>query len=104
MSTGTQHKLSLIRALLLSPKLLLFDEPTANLDPLASSALYAEVRRRADAGLACVLVTHDLPAAEAVCNRVLLVNGGIEKELTFTEHRAPLTGPTLAAWQHLVKR
>lgn len=104
LSTGTQQKLSLIRALLLSPKLLLFDEPTANLDPLASRALYAEVRRRADAGLACVLVTHDLPAAEAVCNRVLLVNGGIEKELTFTEHRAPLTGPTLAAWQHLVKR
>lgn len=101
LSTGMQQKLSLIRALLLSPKLLLFDEPTANLDPLAARALYAEVRRRADDGLACVLVTHDLPAAEAVCDRVLLINGGIKRELTFKDRRAPLTGPTLKAWQEL---
>ncbi|MDP1917089.1 MAG: ABC transporter ATP-binding protein [Myxococcales bacterium] len=103
LSTGMQQKLSLIRALLLSPKLLLLDEPTANLDPLASRALYAEVRTRADAGLACVLVTHDLSAAEAVCDRVLLVNGGIKRELTFSDHRAPLTGPTLKAWQELLR-
>lgn len=103
LSTGMQQKLSLIRALLLSPKLLLLDEPTANLDPLASRALYAEVRTRTDAGLACVLVTHDLSAAEAVCDRVLLVNGGIKRELTFPDHRAPLTGPTLKAWQELLR-
>lgn len=103
LSTGMQQKLSLIRALLLSPKLLLLDEPTANLDPLASRALYAEVRTRADAGLACVLVTHDLSAAEAVCDRVLLVNGAIKRELTFADHRAPLTGPTLKAWQELLR-
>ncbi len=102
LSTGTQQKLSLIRALLLAPKLLLFDEPTANLDPLAARALYAEVRKRADDGLACVLVTHDLSAAEAVCDRVLLVNQTIKRELTFTEHRAPLTGPTLEVWQETV--
>lgn len=101
LSTGMQQKLSLIRALLLSPKLLLLDEPTANLDPLAARALYAEVRRRADDGLACVLVTHDLPAAEAVCDRVLLIQGGVRRELTFSDRRAPLTGPTLKAWQAL---
>ncbi len=98
MSTGMQQKLSLIRALLLSPKLLLFDEPTANLDPFAARALYAEVRKRADDGLACVLVTHDLPAAEAVCDRVLLVDGKIRRELTFKDRRAPLEGPILTAW------
>lgn len=103
LSTGMQQKLSLIRALLLSPKLLLLDEPTANLDPLASRALYAEVRTRTDQGLACVLVTHDLSAAEAVCDRVLLVNGSIKRELTFPDHRAPLTGPTLKAWQELLR-
>ncbi|MFH1807677.1 MAG: ABC transporter ATP-binding protein [Pseudomonadota bacterium] len=99
MSTGMQQKLSLIRALLLSPPLLLFDEPTANLDPIASHHLYAEVRSRADAGLACVLVTHDLEAAEAVCDRVLLVDGGIRKELRFADRSAPLAGPLLTAWQ-----
>ncbi len=103
LSTGMQQKLSLIRALLLSPRLLLFDEPTANLDPLAARALYAEVRKRANEGLACVLVTHDLPAAEAVCDRVLLIDGGLKRELKFTEHRAPLTGPTLKAWKESIR-
>jgi ABC-2 type transport system ATP-binding protein len=102
LSTGMQQKLSLIRALLLSPKLLLFDEPTANLDPLASRVLYAEVRRRADEGLACVLATHDLSAAEAVCDRVLIIDGKIKRELRFTDRRAPLAGPLLTAWQQAI--
>ncbi|OGQ25309.1 MAG: hypothetical protein A2138_04685 [Deltaproteobacteria bacterium RBG_16_71_12] len=99
LSTGMQQKLSLIRALLLSPPLLLFDEPTANLDPLAARALYAEGRRRADEGRACVLATHDLAAAEAVCDRVLLVDGTVKRELRFSEVRAARGGPLLAAWQ-----
>lgn len=98
-STGMQQKLSLIRALLLRPQLLLFDEPTANLDPIASSVLYNEVRRRADDGLACVLVTHELAAAESVCDRVLLVDVEVKRELTFTDRRVPPTGPLLQAWQ-----
>ncbi|MFT3841470.1 MAG: ABC transporter ATP-binding protein [Myxococcaceae bacterium] len=102
LSTGMQQKLSLVRALLLSPKLLLLDEPTANLDPVSAQALYVEVRKRVDAGLACVLVTHELSAAEAVCDRVLLVDGGIKRELKFTERRPPLTGPTLAAWHEAI--
>lgn len=102
LSTGMQQKLSLIRALLLSPKLLLFDEPTANLDPVAARTLYAEVRSRADDGLACVLVTHDLSAAEAACDRVLLVDGTIRQELTFASHRAAPTGPILTAWQKAI--
>jgi ABC-type multidrug transport system ATPase subunit len=101
-STGMQQKLSLIRALLLSPKLLLFDEPTANLDPLASRTLYAEVRRRADEGLACALVTHDLPAAEAFCDRVLIVDVVVKRELAFSDRRAAVDGPLLEAWKDAV--
>ncbi len=104
MSTGMQQKLSLVRALLLSPQLLLFDEPTANLDPSASGALYTELRRRADDGLACVVVTHDLSAAEALCNRVLIVNGGVRRELTFGSRRVPPAGPLFTAWQETVGR
>jgi len=99
MSTGMHQKVSLVRALLLSPQLLLLDEPTANLDPLVARTLYAEVRRRADAGLACVLVTHDLPAAEAVCDQVLILNGRVKRQVRFTDRRTPLTGPLLQAWQ-----
>jgi ABC-2 type transport system ATP-binding protein len=101
-STGMQQKLSLVRALLLSPKLLLLDEPTANLDPPVSRTLHAEVRRRADEGLACVLVTHDLEAAELFCDRVLLVDGRIERELAFDTRKAPPVGPILAAWRETI--
>jgi len=99
LSTGMRQKLSLIRALLLSPKLLLFDEPTANLDPLASRTLFAEVRSRVDGGLASVLVTHDLSGAEAVCDRAIILDNHIRDELRFTDQRAPLEGPLLRAWQ-----
>ena len=98
-STGMQQKLSLTRALLLEPRLLLFDEPTANLDPMASRALYDELRRRADGGLACMLVTHDLDAAESICERVLLLNGTVRQEVAFSERSAPSEGPLMAAWQ-----
>lgn len=99
LSTGMQQKLSLVRALLLSPKVLLLDEPTANLDPPIAHALVTELRRRVDAGLACVLVTHDLSAAESLCDRALLVDGGIKRELTFKERREPKSGPLLTAWR-----
>lgn len=102
LSTGMQQKLSLIRALLPSPRLLLFDEPTANLDPFAAAALHAEIRRRADEGLACVLVTHDLTAAEGTCDRVVLVDGGLKREVAFSTHRQPPAGPLLAAWKDAV--
>jgi hypothetical protein len=36
-----------------------------------------------------------------VCDRVLLIDGGLKRELTFKDRRAPLTGPTLKAWLEL---
>lgn len=74
LSSGQQQKLSLLRALLLHPRVLLFDEPTANLDPLASQRIHQAIRERADAGTPAVLCTHDLHAAEQICDRVLVMN------------------------------
>lgn len=74
LSSGQQQKLSLLRALLLAPKVLLFDEPTANLDPLSAHAIHQAIRTRADAGIAVVLCTHDLHAAEQICDRVAVLN------------------------------
>ena len=74
LSSGQQQKLSLLRALLLQPKILLFDEPTANLDPLAAHTLHRAIRERADAGVPVVLCTHDLAAAEQICDRVAVMN------------------------------
>jgi len=104
MSTGMQQKLSLIRALLLRPPLLLFDEPTANLDPVSAEVLHGEIRRRANDGAACVLVTHDLFAAESVCDRALIVDGRVRRELRFTDRRTLPAGPLLAAWKKEIGR
>ncbi len=101
-STGMQQKLSLIRALLLSPRLLLFDEPTANLDPLAAETLYGELRRRADEGLACVLVTHDLSAAESICDRAWLLDGTVREEVVLDGGDHVPSGPLLEAWKRSV--
>ena len=67
-------------------------------DRAAAKTLYEEVRRRADDGLACVLVSHNLPAAEAICDRVWLVSGGIRREIVPDAKRPVPSGPLLDAW------
>jgi ABC-type multidrug transport system ATPase subunit len=103
LSTGMQQKLSLLRALLMSPKLLLLDEPTANLDPVSAAAFLSEVRARVDDGLSCVLVTHDLSSVESVCDRAILLNKRIVKEVAFKGPRKPTAGPLLTAWRESIR-
>ena len=82
-SSGMKQKLSLARALLMSPRLLLLDEPTANLDPLASRAIHETIRTEADRGVAVVLATHDLPHAEQICDEVAVIAGGVRARERF---------------------
>jgi ABC-2 type transport system ATP-binding protein len=72
-SSGMRQKVSLTRALLLEPKMLLLDEPTSNLDPISTMTIHEAVRRQADQGVAVVLCTHDLHAAESICDRVVML-------------------------------
>ncbi len=97
-SSGMRQKVSLARALLLEPRLLLLDEPTANLDPLSSRAIHEVVRRRADAGVAVVLATHALHDAEAICDRVAVVAGGIRRLEALPGDRRPLDPGRLYRW------
>jgi ABC-type multidrug transport system ATPase subunit len=88
LSSGQRQKASLVRALLLEPRVLLFDEPTANLDAVAADVIHRAIRARADAGIAVVLCTHDLRAAEAICDRVAVLNRTLREVVSFDGPRA----------------
>ena len=77
MSRGMQQKVSIARALLTSPNLLLLDEPTTGLDPrskLDVQSFIEELRASHDATI--VLTTHDLAEAERLCGRITILNDG----------------------------
>jgi ABC-2 type transport system ATP-binding protein len=77
MSRGMQQKVSIARALLTSPTLLLLDEPTTGLDPrskLDVQTFIEELRVTHDATI--VLTTHDLAEAERLCGRITILNDG----------------------------
>jgi ABC-2 type transport system ATP-binding protein len=76
-STGMRQRLSLVRVLLTEPKVLLLDEPTAALDPVAARLVRRTLGELAAAEeRTVVLCTHDLAEAEALCDRVLVLANG----------------------------
>jgi phospholipid/cholesterol/gamma-HCH transport system ATP-binding protein len=77
MSGGMQKRLALARALVTRPELVLFDEPTAGLDPPARNAVFEMiVRYRQEFDFTAVVVTHDVPEALAASDRVALLEEG----------------------------
>ena len=77
LSTGERSRVMIARALAPRPKLLLLDEPTANLDPLWQLRLMALVRAEIEQDERAALVAiHDLDAAERHADRILVMDGG----------------------------
>ena len=76
LSGGMQQRVAIARALSLSPRLLLADEPTGNLDTVTADEIFALMREfNQDHGSACLIVTHD-PGLAKRCDRILeLVDG-----------------------------
>jgi sodium transport system ATP-binding protein len=76
LSTGERQRLSIARAVLHDPHVLILDEPTAGLDVLASRFLRDFVRAERDRGKAVVFSTHYLAEAELLCDRIGLLHRG----------------------------
>jgi ABC-type multidrug transport system ATPase subunit len=77
-SSGMRARLNLARALLHEPPVLVLDEPTRSLDPVASDEVGRLLRAQADAGRAVLLSSHRLDEVTAWCDRVVaLVDGSV---------------------------
>ena len=77
LSSGEQTRVSLAKAMLNSPKLLLLDEPTASLDPAIAQEIRAKLRDFSSAGSGGVLWTsHNMHEVAEVCDRVLFLSHG----------------------------
>jgi phospholipid/cholesterol/gamma-HCH transport system ATP-binding protein len=77
LSGGMQKRLALARALVTQPHMVLFDEPTAGLDPPARAAVFEMIiQYRRQFGFTAVVVTHDIPEALTASDRIALLEEG----------------------------
>ena len=82
LSGGNQQKIVLAKWLAAAPRVLLLDEPTKGVDVGAKFEIHALIRRQAAEGLACLVVSSDLPEVLALCDRVVVMREGrIQGEL-----------------------
>lgn len=98
LSKGTKQRVAIARAFLGSPKLLILDEPTSNLDPIQRYKLKENLRKLRARGVSTFIATHILSDVEEVCDAITIIkNGRILFSGSFSDlHReVPLNGLTV---------
>jgi len=76
LSGGMQKRVGLARAIVLNPEIILYDEPTAGLDPVNVEMVIEVMNRFKNKGISGILVTHDIPVAKKICDRILILRDG----------------------------
>lgn len=76
LSGGMRRRLSLARALVNDPQLLLLDEPTTGLDPQARHLMWERLQQLLKQGKSILLTTHFMDEAERLCHRLLVIDHG----------------------------
>lgn len=76
LSAGQKTRVSLCKAFLNEPKLLLLDEPTASLDPDIAQFVRKEIVNAQKRGMTVLITSHNMSEVEEVCDRVLFINHG----------------------------
>lgn len=86
LSGGQQQRVAIARALSMQPRVILFDEVTAALDPEMVNEVLSVIREVAAEGMTCVLVTHEMRFAREVADEVFFTDRGV-----IVEHAPPKT-------------
>ena len=76
LSGGQQQRVAIARALMMEPQVLLFDEPTAALDPEITAQIVSIIRELAETGITQVIVTHEVEVARKTASRVVYMENG----------------------------
>ena len=76
MSTGMKQKVSIARAIIHDPPVLIFDEPTSGLDILVARNVIAEIQGLRDQGKCIIYSTHVMREVEKLCHRIAIIHGG----------------------------
>jgi polar amino acid transport system ATP-binding protein len=84
LSGGQQQRVAIARSLAMNPKVMLFDEVTAALDPETKKEVLVTIQDLATDGMTCILVTHEMGFAREVADQVYFTDGGL-----IVEHGPP---------------
>ena len=107
LSGGMKRRLTLARALINRPRLVVLDEPTTGLDPQARHHIWQRLRELRDAGTTLIMTTHYMEEAERLCDRLAILDAGRivasgTPRALIAEHIEPhvveLTGAGADAW------
>jgi len=112
-SGGQRRRLDIAVGLMHSPLLVFLDEPTTGLDPQARAHLWDEVHKLRDAGTTVFLTTHYLDEADALCDRVAIIDHGrivaedtpdnLKRQVAGDAITLSLMGNPAGAFEHLEK-
>lgn len=76
LSGGMQKRVGMARSMILDPEIILYDEPTAGLDPANTLNVVSLMQKLKTKGLASIFVTHDIPSAIMLCDRIVVLHEG----------------------------
>lgn len=98
LSGGMQKRAGLARAIILQPQIILFDEPTAGLDPVNTKRFLKNVLTLKAKGLTGIFVTHDIPSAFEIADRIAILYEGKIHIIDTVENIKKSTDPVVRSF------